>query len=242
MGKREILMNKKELKYAFIYTLIMAWGMFVSYHIFGYNYDSNKIDTVLIYFELAMTIFAVWIYCKHYANTAFTRLKITGAFLIYSIFMIFAFVLYLLQGADKANTEYFIYIVITTALVATSEEIMYRGIVVTGLLKHNSKVKAIIYSAILFSLLHTVNILGGVSISSMLIQLVNTFVLGIVLACFRVENKNIAPLIVYHFIWDMVLISPIFVKKYIGIIAAIVGLSIVLSIMLPIKIYKQNTK
>lgn len=238
---RQIYKNDfSHIVYAVIYMAIMAAGMYVSYHVFGYDYDNPKIDTVLIYFEFPMSVYAICVYIKNYKGTSFNKLKMTFSFVMFSVLMILLMVFYLIQGTYKQESQYFIYVVITTIFVAFSEEVMYRGIVLSGFLKKYTIVKAIVYSSILFALLHTVNILGGESIKSMLIQLANTFILGIVLACFRVKNKNIIPLILYHFIWDIILISSPFVERYLLLITAIVGVSIVFAILLPSQIYKQD--
>ena len=234
--------SRKAVIYAVIYTMIMAIGMFSSYHIFGYSYDSPKIDRILIWFELVMSIFAILIYIRSRNGKAFGRLKITPTFLIYSLLMISGALSYIIKGCYRDSSPNYSHIFITTLFVAFSEEMMYRGIVLGAFLEKHSRLKAIMLSSMMFSLLHTVNMLGGVSFSSMMIQLANTFIFGLVLSSFMVRNGNIIPLMIYHFIWDMVLISPSFMENASWMIASTVTLSIILAIALPIAIGKEDRK
>jgi uncharacterized protein len=52
--------------------------------------------------------------------------------------------------------------------------------------------------AMAFSLLHAVNVFGGVSLLSMCIQLVLTFLFGFLFAPLMIELNNILPLIIFH--------------------------------------------
>ncbi|MFD3156834.1 CPBP family intramembrane glutamic endopeptidase [Haloimpatiens sp. FM7330] len=75
--------------------------------------------------------------------------------------------------------------------------------------------KAIIISAVSFSLLHSVNIFGGNSVSSTIMQIIFTFIMGLCFAPLALKVKNLYPLIIFHWLWDFVLIAgPITSAKY----------------------------
>ncbi|MUG91735.1 hypothetical protein F7734_04265 [Scytonema sp. UIC 10036] len=53
-------------------------------------------------------------------------------------------------------------------------------------------------SAMAFSLLHDVNVFGGVTLPSMCIQLVLTFLFEFLFALLMIKLNNILPLIIFH--------------------------------------------
>ncbi len=63
---------------------------------------------------------------------------------------------------------------------------------------------AMLVSAIAFSLLHAVNVFGGVPLLAVPIQLLNTFQFGFFFAPLMLKLNNILPLIIYHWLWDFV--------------------------------------
>ncbi len=69
--------------------------------------------------------------------------------------------------------------------------------------------------------MHAVNVLGSISLFGMLIQLLLTFLVGITLACLALEIENILPLIIYHALWDFLLIAESAAGAEYGILPAI---------------------
>lgn len=61
-------------------------------------------------------------------------------------------------------------------------------LIVTTLLIGTSEVKAVLYSAVLFSLLHSVNFLACFPVSSLFVQLVNTFIHVVAAGCLMVKT------------------------------------------------------
>jgi membrane protease YdiL (CAAX protease family) len=86
----------------------------------------------------------------------------------------------------------------TTLLVGLGEETMYRGIVLHAFLTTNRVRFAMLVSAIAFSLLHAVNVFGGVSLLSVPAQLIMTFLLGFFFAPLMLKLNNILPLMIFH--------------------------------------------
>ncbi len=198
---------------AIIYTLIMAAGMYTLGHIVGGNYGDTTMSKTLIYFEIAMTIFAIIVYLKYFKGQSFGKINKKPRKLFVFTFTVMILIETIMIGilfssklADK-DVSLIILIFATTILVGISEELIYRGIVLQAFLENNPKHKAILISSLFFSSLHSVNILSGVTASGMLIQLLLTFLVGITLACIAVELKNLLPLIIYHALWDFLLIA-----------------------------------
>lgn len=74
----------------------------------------------------------------------------------------------------------------------------------------------------------------------MLAQMLSAFVYGIVAAGIRIKCHNIAPFMVFHLLWDMMLISSLFVHALIdspGVLVA--SLEVVLAIIILVRISYQ---
>jgi hypothetical protein len=95
----------------------------------------------------------------------------------------------------------------TTLLVGIGEETMYRGIMLHGFLTTQRVRWAMLVSAIGFSLLHAVNVFGGVPLLGVPMQLIMTFLFGFLLAPLMLKLNNIVPLIIFHWLWDFVLFA-----------------------------------
>lgn len=104
----------------------------------------------------------------------------------------------------KSIDEQMIWMILGTAIsVGIAEELIFRVAGYRVLLASGRSARnAILLSAVLFSLFHLTNLLSGVPISTMPIQLVNTFMLGVVLAYIYFQTKSILYPMIIHTIWD----------------------------------------
>lgn len=91
------------------------------------------------------------------------------------------------------------------------EEVAWRGVILTVLLKNYRERKAIVISSILFSVPHLLNLLGVAitteSILSALAQLVYTFFLGLLFAYLVIRTDSLLPAIIVHYV--IVAIGPL---------------------------------
>ena len=85
------------------------------------------------------------------------------------------------------------------------EELIFRGLILSLLLSANSDDqklsniwRAILVSALLFSLPHALNLLVGHAEARVLAQVVWSFLLGVVFACLRIAGRSIWPVAVLH--------------------------------------------
>ncbi|SYZ34128.1 CAAX amino terminal protease self- immunity [Propionibacterium australiense] len=95
--------------------------------------------------------------------------------------------------------------IVVAFLVGTAEEMMFRRILYVGLSRapHGQDIRgALLVSALMFSLLHSVNILAGFSLKNMLAQLVSTFIAGLFYALMYDYTKSILLIIASHSLWD----------------------------------------
>ncbi len=197
-----------------IYTALIGAGMYTSFHINGVHYNNPRMPETLLWFEIVMTVFALLVAKKYFSwqELGFTKTKnilwfapmaIMGTIVVANLSYFIA------SNADNFSAEQwqlFGVVGLTTLLVGVSEELMYRGIVFSAFLQ-DSKVKAVLVSAVIFSLLHAVNVFGGVSFGGMWLQLFMTLIAGLFFAFIRLKIDNIVPLMIYHWIWDFSLIG-----------------------------------
>jgi len=85
------------------------------------------------------------------------------------------------------------------------EELVFRGLILSLLLSANSDDqrlsntwRAILISALLFSVPHALNLLAGHAEARVLAQVVWSFLLGVVFACLRIAGRSIWPVAVLH--------------------------------------------
>jgi uncharacterized protein len=189
------------------YIAIMAVGMFTSGHLFGMVYGTPEMVYVLVFFEIAMSIYAIAMARRIFGRwqCGFGPIDWRGMWWLLPNFAIMAALFAIaLRSNGAILSGLALVIIVTMILVGFSEELMFRGIVLQGGLREASKGKAILISAALFSLLHSVNVLAYVPLDGMLTQMVLTFVFGLAMACYGLRINSLIPLIVFHALWDMV--------------------------------------
>lgn len=246
-------MNKKEktsIFSAIIYTMLIGAGMFTTNYIVGSSYDKPEMVNTLIYFEVIMTVFSIIVYFKYFKGYALNKWNKSANKLFVLVFTFMVLNLCIILGlifikADFTNKSYALVfkIFLTTLLVGFSEELIYRGIVMTAFMKNRTRVKAILISSLAFSLLHSVNVLGGLTFSQMFIQLIMTFLVGISFACINMELKNLKSLMIYHALWDFSVITSGYVSVDLGMLTTIqILVEVVFGIVMLIIIGKSREK
>lgn len=94
-----------------------------------------------------------------------------------------------------------------TVLVAVSEELMFRAILLQGLLDRWAQWPAVLACSALFGLAHTVNGLATGDVGGALWQAVAAFLQGICYAAIRLRTRSIWPMVVVHALWDFALVT-----------------------------------
>lgn len=102
---------------------------------------------------------------------------------------------------------YFASLAIATLIVAFNEEVMTRGILLTGFRRIGSETSAWAWSTGLFAVMHASNILAGSTVAEVLPQVFATFLLGTLLYITRRATGGLLVPILAHAIWDFSLLS-----------------------------------
>ena len=197
-----------------IYILIMAIGMTIMHFGFGYIYGSSEMMKIIFWVEILLSIFSIYAIKKYstWKQSGFDNLSLKGFLWILPSFLIMGFfsILFLLNFKGPISRENLFLITltgITTLLVGFSEELMFRGIMLNWSLKKYGRVKAILISSIGFSLLHSINILGGEPLGDVKAQMISTLLFGLFAGVIALKLKNIIPLMILHFLWDFSIFS-----------------------------------
>ena len=213
-------MSENKLKKALItfiaYIIIIGTGMYVSYHILGAKYSTPEMFNYFWITEIILSILVVFVTFKYFSLEEVGLSKrvnkkqllwILPSTLIIVLIIVGEITSITQNGLDESQIKSLMLIGGTTILVGFSEELMFRGIILNTALKNYGKLKAIFISSLAFGLLHTVNVLAGLSFSQMIFQFVLTSIFGLLFALIYIRINNILPLMVFHFLWDFSLIS-----------------------------------
>jgi len=192
-----------------IYISIMAIGMTVMHYGFGRQYGDSSMMNILVFVEIILSLFTIYAVKKYstWKESGFDKISWKGFLWLVPIFIIMGIYNFQLFRTSFGNIDQHTVLTlaitaITIALVAFSEELMFRGILLNWSLKKYGVITSVLISAIGFSLLHSVNYFGGESLPMVMSQLRETFFFGLFVALLALKLKNIFPLIIIHFLWD----------------------------------------
>ncbi len=239
-------MTKKEKKGILIalgYIAIMAIAMSLMHFVFHYNYTNPNMTKVLIVFEFIMTIYAIYMYNKLAKGLMFQPFQLHWALALIFAFEIIAIIVALFTGSFANHISLLLIVTLTTLLVGISEEMIFRGILLPIFMQKRNVIIAVLFSAIGFSLLHSVNVLGGLSFQEAGFQVLMTLFAGIFYALLALKIKNIIPLMILHWLWDLILITESITGASTGAIMLIPALlEYILIVPLAISVHKEYVK
>ncbi|HEY9628172.1 MAG TPA: CPBP family intramembrane glutamic endopeptidase [Coleofasciculaceae cyanobacterium] len=220
---------------ACLYTAVMGIGMFYTKAFQGITYGNPEMMNILWFFMLVGSAVTLFFVIRYFGWQAIGFRTLNPRQLLWFIPLIALQLVmwtFFFQGLavapfDAAQWRLFAVAGFTTLLVGINEEIMYRGIVLHDFLATKRVLWAMLVSAIAFSLLHAVNILGGVPPMAAPLQLLSTFLFGCLFAPLMIKLNNIVPLIIFHWLWDFVLFSSSIVSEQVGKTIGSAGLALV---------------
>lgn len=230
---------------AVVYIAAMAIGMYLMHNVFGGTYGDVSMLTTMVGVEVVLSLIGIY-FVRRYANwreIGFGKTQWKQALWLLPPFVLMVTLWPSLFGAlsDHGSLGTMGLIALTTLLVGFSEELMFRGILLRGALTQRGIFASILISAVGFSLLHAVNVLGGAPAIGIPFQLVLTFLAGLFFAPVALKLRNLAPLMVFHWLWDFTTLS----TSYLGVNSAylgfgIAGIEIVLIIILFVLMRKES--
>lgn len=122
--------------------------------------------------------------------------------LYYIPLLIIALIQPLMSGINvKLTSAEVLFYLVFTLLVGFTEESLFRGII-REKLKFRGSLFYIVFSSLLFGILHMANALNGSEPLHILLQVINALLLGFIFALLIETTGNIIPLIAFHFVYD----------------------------------------
>ncbi|MCK5780892.1 MAG: CPBP family intramembrane metalloprotease [Psychrilyobacter sp.] len=205
---------KKSILVTFIYIVLMAIGMFFMHFVRGGTYGPSMMGT-LVWVEIISSIFIIYFIYKYsnWKEIGFGKIKKKQVLwllpcyvgILFSIYLLFSSAIHV--GVAKEQWTNILLIFITVIFVGFSEEVVFRGILLRGAMKKFNYIPALLISAFGFALLHTVNVLGGQSISVTIQQFIMTFIFALFFIPLALKINNLVPLIIFHILWDFLFLS-----------------------------------
>lgn len=110
------------------------------------------------------------------------------------------------EGPLRLNVAGMSLLILTTFLIAFGEEVIFRGILLRGAMSRVPLPLAMLLSAALFALFHLVNGLAGQDAAQTSQQVLFALMVGFFLAPIAVRVGNLWPLVIWHWIWNIVVI------------------------------------
>ncbi len=198
---------------AALYIGLMAAGMAVMHHGLGRTYGDPEMMLVLLPVEVVLSLQALRAARRQgglaAVGAAAVRPREVAWLLPLAVPLVAGLAALAVAVAEAApapgRTSLLLAAAATTALVGFSEELMFRGVLLHGAWRTGGLFRAMLSSALGFSSLHAVNVLGGSPPASVLVQLATTFVFGLATAPLAVRLGTIWPLMLLHWGWDFLL-------------------------------------
>lgn len=201
-----------DITYSFVYTPISLFINFYRDIIFVNSWSENILNSITDFiYQYGVILIVIVVINKSFKTNgeilyreeiskkkylAGVGLMIGYIFITYGVFDIFLYSMPTLNdGLYEYLEEYllntsYIFIFISTCIIAPIfEEILYRGVLLNGLLKKYNYKKAIIYSALIFGIAH-MNLPQGV----------NAFFLGVIIGLAYYYTRSIYLCMAMHFI------------------------------------------
>lgn len=248
-------MNKKKAAILTIlgYLFFMTLGLFLANIILssigkvivdGMNInEGNVINKLLI--QIPPTIFMLYIIKKYYGweNIGFAKINKGSLiwftpYLVVLGFMICKFISEIYSNINSFTKTTWIIMICTfigTFLAGFSEEVIFRGIFLHSFKTRKSIIGAMLLSSLGFSIFHISTIVMGIPILDVILRVIYSSLLGFAFVGLVIKINNIWPIIIYHIIWNYIII----VSNAIGIhISSITSICNLLNLIMAIILWK----
>lgn len=220
------------------------------------NIDSSNIIYKII-IQIPPTVFILYFIKKYYNldEIGFTSIKLKSLiwfvpYLIILIFMTIKFISELSKNMGSYDFNIYMLIIITflgTVMAGFCEEVIFRGIILRSLISEKSYIVAMIISSIGFSIVHITTVVMGNSLFDALVTVFYSSLLGFAFVGLAMKMKNIWPLIIFHSLWNFILMLSQTLKLEISLAAGIcnvmnIFMAIILWIVVIIGEKRKDTK
>lgn len=208
--------KKKAYKIILIYLAIQIIGTFLKNNLDSSNI-SNDYQVYNLVVQIISTSCIIFIIRRdfNWDEIGFGKIKIKYFFLflphlLIILCMINTFIIEISKNSSHYNISIWInllIILVGSFAAGFCEEVIFRGVLLNTLRKYNSLIYSMIISSVGFSILHITTILSGNSIFYAIINVIIASLLGFAFVALLLKFNNIWPLIIYHSLWNYILIA-----------------------------------
>lgn len=180
------------------------------------NMNGNNIIYKLI-IQIPPTVFILYFIKKYYPweDLSFPSKDLKKfiwfvPYLIVLVFMVGKFITELSKHVSTYDSSIYLLVIIIfigTAMAGFCEEVIFRGIILNSFKSEKSYLLAMIISSLGFSIVHITTIVMGNSLLEALATVFYSSLLGFAFVGLAMKMKNIWPLIIFHSIWNFILIA-----------------------------------
>lgn len=201
---------QKHILFVLLFILIQGLTFAVTYYGFGFPYGSVGEARLSVISEFLLALLVLY-YIRRYASWrqvgygefSWLRLLWFVPMLLPMLLLGVNFIIRLVSAGPSGSEMVVVLLAaLMTLFVGFAEETMFRGILLRGEMARRNVLVAMLVSAIGFSLLHSVNVLGGIPVNAMLDQLSSTLIMGLTLTPMALLVGNLTPLVIWHFLYD----------------------------------------
>ncbi len=208
-------LTKKEklaLVVAGVYLVIMITGMLAMTNVFHISYGGYQMTSVLVYFTFAAVCSAIFFYRKYFRGTAFKKPRINMWIIEFMLVTVLIAGCHLFYGEFAGKDITIIATICATMLLAgIGEELVFRGIILNTFKEKRGIWVAILWSSVIFGILHITNIFGGQGVIETLKQVFSAGLAGVLFAWVYLKTNNVIPTMIYHGFYDMFILLSLYV-------------------------------
>lgn len=180
--------------------------------------DNIFINSIYVLFtQFIVTSYIIYMVKKYYTyeDIGFGKVNISQLiwfipYLYIIISMIYTFIVGIINNISTYTVWTWLTIIIIfigTMAAGFCEEVLFRGIVLNTLRNKNSIVLPMLVSSIGFSIFHITTIFTGKTLYAAIFNVIIASLLGFSFAALALILNNITPLILYHGLWNFILIA-----------------------------------
>lgn len=198
---------KKQIAISVLYTAIMGFGWMINPHPYG------EIDNVIFMIPILLILSGLAVLLTKKTGVALItkksyKPKILWLFIGLIFYLLTCNLSIITDGGDVGSWSKIALLFVATMLVGIAEEGVYRGYVLNKIDQKLGLKKALLYSSILFGLLHSVNFLAGPTIGETVTQIILTTAMGYVFGVVYLKtNKNLLLVMALHGVYDFLVFN-----------------------------------
>lgn len=192
---------------AFGYIALLAMCMYVARNAFGLTYFSPQFVHVLLGFEVVMGLYSLAMARRLFGDWRCGLKPVNWRELVWLlpyVAMLVTFAAVLLRSEQASLSLTSLATVAAMIALGFSEELMFRGILLQAGRRWLGPGKAVLLSALLFTIMHVANLLVALPPIGLLPQLSYVLFFGIAMGCIALRANSFLPLIAFHTLWDSV--------------------------------------